>query len=93
MSELEDFEKKVTDAADYVVGKIDGAIDSVGDMLTGESGKRIVGGAAIGAVAAVALPVSLVGGALIGAGYAALRGISKATKGDAPSSEINRQDD
>ena len=74
---MSDFEKQVHDATDFVVGKMDHAVDTVGSMLTGESGKKLVGGAAIGALAAVVLPVSLVGGALLGAGYAAFRQIGK----------------
>lgn len=73
---MAEFEKQVGDAADYVAGKIDGVIEGAADILTGESGRKIVGGAAVGALAAVVLPVSLVGGALLGAGYAAFRAIS-----------------
>lgn len=81
---MSEFEKQVGVAADFVTGKIDGAVDSVGEFLTGESGKKVVGGAAVGALAAVVLPVSLVGGALLGAGYAVFRQIGKGDQSDKP---------
>lgn len=71
------FEDRVRDAADFATEKLDGAIDGAADLLTGDSGKKIVGGAAIGAVAAIVLPISLLGGALLGAGYAAFRQMNK----------------
>lgn len=77
---MSEIERQIGQAADYVAGKIDGAIDtvggaveSVGDALAGETGKKVVGGAVVGLLAATVLPVSLAGGALLGAGYAAFR--------------------
>jgi hypothetical protein len=70
---MSDIERQIGDAAEYVAGKIDRVVDGAADMLTGQSGKKIVGGAAVGALAAVVLPVSLVGGVALGAGYAVLR--------------------
>lgn len=69
--------KQVGEAVDYVADRIDQAVDTVGEALTGDSGKKIVGGAAVGALAAVVLPVTLLGGAALGAGYAALRQFGK----------------
>jgi hypothetical protein len=74
---MSEIERQIGDAADYVADKLDRAVDGVGEMLSGQSGKKLVGGAAVGALAAVVLPVSLVGGALLGAGYAAFRQIGK----------------
>jgi hypothetical protein len=71
------FEDKLRSAADTVVESLDRAVDNAGKMLDGEKGKKIAGGAAIGALAAVVLPISLIGGALIGAGYAAYRQMNK----------------
>ncbi len=79
---MSEIERQIGDAADYVAGTIDRAVDGVGDLLTGESGKKLVGGAAVGALAAVVLPVSLAGGALLGAGYAAFRQIGHKPKSD-----------
>lgn len=74
---MSEIENQLGEAVDFVAHKIDRVVDGVGDMLSGESGKKVVGGAAVGALAAVALPVSLVGGALLGAGYAVFRQIGK----------------
>ena len=74
---MSEIEKQIGNAADYVTDKLDRAVDGVGEMLSGESGKKLVGGAAVGALAAVVLPVSLFGGALLGAGYAAFRQLGK----------------
>lgn len=74
---MSEFEQKVGQAAEFVTEKLDAAVDGASDLLSGESGNKIVGGAAIGALAAIVLPISLVGGALLGAGYAAYRQMSK----------------
>lgn len=70
---MTEFEDKVRGAADFVTEKLDDAVDGAADLLTGDNGKKIVGGAAVGVLAAIVLPISLVGGALLGAGYAAFR--------------------
>jgi len=74
---MSEIERQIGEAADYVAHKVDRVVDGVGDMLSGDSGRKVVGGAAVGALAAVVLPVSLAGGALLGAGYAAFRQIGK----------------
>jgi len=85
---MSEFERRVGEAADFVTGKVDAAIDGAGDLLSGESGKRLVGGAAVGALAAVVLPVGVVSGAVLGLGYAAIRQLTK----DAPSRDVERRD-
>ena len=55
-----------------VIDTLDAVIDDAGELIGGR-GQKIAGGAAVGAIAAVVLPFSLVTGALIGAGYAAWR--------------------
>lgn len=52
---------------------LDNAVNAAGDLIGTTRGSRIAGGAMIGAAASLLLPVSLLGGALIGAGYAAVR--------------------
>lgn len=81
---MSDIGNQVGEAVDYVTDKIDQVVDTVGDALSGESGKKIVGGAAVGVLAAVVLPVTLFGGALLGAGYAALRQVGKDSVVDKP---------
>ena len=56
-----------------VVEALDTAVDKTTKFIGGESGNKLVGGAAVGALAAIVLPISIVGGALLGAGYALLR--------------------
>ena len=56
-----------------IVDTLDAVIDDAGDMMGGSKASKIAGGAAIGAVAAVVLPFSLLTGAIIGAGYALWR--------------------
>jgi hypothetical protein len=58
---------------EVIVDTIDAVIDDAGDLMGGTRTSKIAGGAAIGALAAVVLPFSLVTGALIGAGYSAWR--------------------
>ncbi len=62
---------------DDVTEVLDNAVDYAGDKIGTEKGTKIVGGAAVGALAAVVLPIGLVGGALLGAGYAFLRNRNK----------------
>lgn len=71
------FEDAVRSAADTVTDTLDRAVDGAANMLDGENGKKLAGGAAIGALAAIVLPISLIGGALLGAGYAAYRQMNK----------------
>lgn len=71
------FEDTVHNAADTVTGTLDRAVDGAADLLDGENGRKIAGGAAVGALAAIILPISLIGGALLGAGYAAYRQMNK----------------
>ena len=58
---------------DDVVEALDTAVDQTSKFIGGENGNKLIGGAAVGALAAIFLPVSIVTGALLGAGYAALR--------------------
>ena len=58
---------------DDVVEALDGAVDKTAKFIGGDNGNKLVGGAAVGALAAIVLPISIVGGALLGAGYALLR--------------------
>lgn len=60
-----------------VIGMLDSVIEDAGDVIGGARGQKIAGGAAIGALAAVVLPFSLVTGALIGGAYAAWRQSTK----------------
>ncbi len=80
MTETENTEKTkatiedtVRAVGEDVVEALDGAVDHAAKFIGGENGNKIVGGAAVGAIAAIVLPISLVGGALLGAGYALLR--------------------
>jgi hypothetical protein len=56
---------------------LDSAVDYAGDKIGTEKGTKILGGAAVGAIAAVVLPIGLFGGAVLGAGYAFLRNRNK----------------
>jgi hypothetical protein len=56
-----------------VVEALDAVIDDAGDLLGGSKASKVAGGAAIGVVAGVLLPFSLLTGAVVGAGYAAWR--------------------
>jgi hypothetical protein len=71
------FEDTVRAVADDVTDLLDGAVDRTSKWIGGENGNKVVGGAAVGVLAAIVLPISLVGGALLGAGYAAIRQRSK----------------
>ncbi|WP_375396891.1 hypothetical protein [uncultured Sphingomonas sp.] len=67
------FEDTVRAVGDDVTDLLDSAVDHTAKFLGGENGNKLVGGAAVGALAAIVLPISLLGGALLGLGYAALR--------------------
>jgi hypothetical protein len=61
-----------------LAGFVSGAVEEIREVsrpvLTSPTGKKVAAGAAIGAVAAVAIPFVSIGvGALVGAGVAALR--------------------
>ncbi len=56
-----------------VVEVLDSAVDQTSKFIGGENGNKLIGGAAVGALAAIVLPISIVTGALLGAGYAVLR--------------------
>lgn len=58
---------------DDVVEALDSVVDQTSKLIGGENGNKLIGGAAVGALAAIVLPISIVTGALLGAGYAALR--------------------
>lgn len=74
---VEDKPNVVKAVIDDVTEVLDNAVDYAGDKIGTEKGSKILGGAAVGAVAAVVLPVSLLGGAVLGAGYAFLRNRNK----------------
>jgi len=67
------FEDTVRAVGADVTDILDGAVDRTAEFIGGKDGNRIVGGAAVGALAAIVLPISIIGGALLGAGYAAYR--------------------
>ncbi len=71
------FEDTVRAVGEDVVEVLDSAVDQTSKFLGGEDGNRLVGGAVVGALAAIVLPFSLVTGALLGAGYAAYRKLNK----------------
>lgn len=56
---------------------LDNAVDYAGEKIGSEKSSKVIGGAAVGALAAVVLPIGLVGGAVLGAGYAFLRNRDK----------------
>ena len=66
-------EDTVRAVGDDVVEALDSAVDHTAKFIGGKDGNKVVGGAAVGALAAIVLPISLVGGALLGAGYALIR--------------------
>lgn len=74
---MSDFVKQVGEAVDYVAERIDDVVDGAGELIKGDSGQKIAGGALVGAAAAVVLPVSILGGAVLGAGYALFRHLNK----------------
>ena len=63
---------------EFATGTADEIRQTGRSVLQSETGKKVAAGAAIGAVAAVAFPFVSIGvGALVGAGYVALRRRSK----------------
>ena len=56
-----------------IVETLDAVIDDTGDLMGGTKASKIAGGAAIGAIAGIILPFSLVTGAAVGAIYSAWR--------------------
>ena len=56
-----------------IVETLDAVIDDTGDLLGGSKAAKVAGGAAIGVIAGVILPFSLLTGAVIGGAYAAWR--------------------
>lgn len=71
------FTDTVRAVGEDVADVLDSAVDQTSKLIGGENGNRLIGGAALGAVAAIFLPVSIIGGALLGAGYAAIRKSNK----------------
>ncbi len=67
----------VSALVDDVTEVLDDAVDYAGNMVGSDKGAKIVGGAAVGALAAIVLPIGLIGGAILGAGYAAMRNRDK----------------
>ena len=64
--------------SDFVGGAADEIKRTAEPILKSETGRKVAAGAAIGAAAAVLLPVVSIGvGAVLGAGVAALRGKSE----------------
>ncbi len=56
-----------------VVETLDAVIDDAGDLMGGSKASKVAGGAAIGVIAGVVLPFSMLTGAIIGGAYAAWR--------------------
>ena len=56
-----------------IVDTLDAVIDDTGDLMGGSKAAKVAGGAAIGVIAGVILPFSLLTGAVIGGAYAAWR--------------------
>ena len=56
-----------------IVETIDAVIDDTGDLMGGSKAAKVAGGAAIGVIAGVLLPFSILTGAVIGGAYAAWR--------------------
>ena len=71
------FEGTVRAVGADVADVLDSAVDHTAKFIGGENGNKIVGGAAVGALAAIVLPFSLITGALVGAGYAAYRKMNR----------------
>lgn len=71
------FEATVRAVGEDVVEALDSAVDYTSKAIGGENGNKLVGGAAVGALAAIVLPFSILTGALVGAGYAAFRKMNK----------------
>jgi hypothetical protein len=62
---------------DKVTEVLDSAVDKATEVIAGPDGSKLVGGAAVGALAAIVLPFSIGFGLLAGAGYAAYRQLKK----------------
>ena len=56
-----------------IVETLDAVIDDTGDLMGGSKAAKVAGGAAIGVVAGVLLPFSILTGAVLGGAYAAWR--------------------
>ena len=56
-----------------IVDTLDAVIDDTGDLMGGSKAAKVAGGAAIGVIAGVLLPFSILTGAVIGGAYAAWR--------------------
>ena len=67
------FEDTVRAVGEDVVEALDSAVDYTSKAIGGENGNTLVGGAAVGALAGIFLPFSILTGALIGAGYVVYR--------------------
>ncbi|CAM3034228.1 hypothetical protein SPAN111604_00520 [Sphingomonas antarctica] len=63
--------------ADKVTEVLDSAVDKATHVIAGDDGNKLIGGAAVGAVAGILLPFSVGFGILLGAGYAAYRQLKK----------------
>lgn len=75
-----DHDPKPTDdktMGEKVIETLDAVIDDAGDLMGGTKASKIAGGAAIGAIAGIILPFSLVTGAAVGAIYSAWRQSSR----------------
>jgi hypothetical protein len=60
-----------------IVETLDAVIDDTGDLMGGSKTAKVAGGAAIGVIAGVILPFSVLTGAIIGGAYAAWRQTQK----------------
>lgn len=56
-----------------IVDTLDAVIDDTGDLMGGSKAAKVAGGAAIGVLAGVVLPFSILTGAVIGGAYAVWR--------------------
>ncbi len=56
-----------------IVETLDAVIDDTGDLMGGSKAAKVAGGAAIGVIAGVILPFSILTGAVIGGAYVAWR--------------------
>ena len=68
------FEDTVHAVAADAAELLDSAVEKTSEFV---GGNTLVGGAAVGALAAIVLPFSIVTGALLGAGYAAYRKMNR----------------
>lgn len=64
-------------AVDFVGGVAEETGKTVSGVLRDETAQKVVGGAAVGAIAAIFLPVTLATGALVGAGVMAAKQLTK----------------